>query len=387
MYVRHVRIVIFQTVSIELANSPNWDLGVPTSSVDATISGNANATIQSGTAAEGRRVFVRGGGTGGTLIVNGTLQSLWNGDGLAVGTATGHGTVQVIGGTINPTGSRDLELGATTAGYYGTVQIGDGSTSGTANFRNVSVTANAADLSLLDLQNGTLDVSSILSLGATDGTIDSVRMILGGTSTLNALNLNVGVTADTTSARLDVNGSGVTVTTGNMSLVNGSQINFNFADSGISTLTATKLWYGTTVDVNVNGTENVNPGSYELFVGTAGGTTNETLAFNISGFNSAYSTEVVKTIDGGTGTLAYTLNVNADTNAIPDSAILVEYVSNGVFYVSSTNLAVTGTNYLQASDNLVIGGWSNISHAVGVTSTNWPVAPAMTSEFFRILWQ
>ena len=74
---------------------------------------------------------------------------------------------------------------------------------------------------------------------------------------------------------------------GNMSLVNGSQINFNFDDSGISALTATKLWYGTTVEINVVGTENVELGSYDLFVGSTGGTVDGTLVFDVSGFNRA----------------------------------------------------------------------------------------------------
>ncbi len=79
----------------------------------------------------------------------------------------------------------------------------------------------------------------------------------------------------------------------------------------------------------------------------------------------------------GAGVLSLTV---VDTS---DPVILSSSVSNGMFYVSATNLSPIGTNYLQGSSDLVSGSWSNISHAVGVSSTNWLVTPLSSNEFFR----
>jgi hypothetical protein len=67
-----------------------------------------------------------------------------------------------------------------------------------------------------------------------------------------------------------------------------------------------------------------------------------------------------------------------------ETAVLsIEYAA-GFVTVGATNLTAGTINYLQYSDDLVGGSWSNLYSVSGVTETNWTISTEGSPVFYRV---
>jgi hypothetical protein len=315
---------VFNPASGNWDAAANWSLGsvpnVGTYGDPALINASKSAIIQSNTTAAVKRLFL-GNDSTGTLEVRGSITCANITDGILLGiynNGTGSGILNVNGGTIgSPTARSQLVLGhtATAVPSYnrGALNLYNGGTVYLSELQTHRGTNNVG-LSTLSVDGGTLDVSGSVFLGYQGGVVSNAQMTVSGAAVIKANALNIGRTDTPSGVRscgqLTLNGSdAVFALTNNFLFANSSQINLNFDSNGITPLSAPKFWYDGSVTVNVNGTLSVAPGVYDLFTGTTGGSTNNTLTFNISGFNPDYTVKAIKAFTNGV--LKYTLNITA----------------------------------------------------------------------------
>ncbi|QHI70797.1 hypothetical protein [Tichowtungia aerotolerans] len=299
----------------------NWTYGTPyaTDPDNAVIAAYKTCTIEEGTSAEANRIFI-GANSPGTLIVNGNLYTpsvfgidvgLWNN-----GLGDGQLTIE-NGGQIGFPNNRiaSIRLGGPTS-TKGRLQIGSATSPGTAYLNNLYVLTDTTSTgrSSINVENGLLDVLSAITVGYQAGTASNALMTVSGSSTISTALLKIGrndTSSDLhTSGRLTVTGSEPVFKLGSsLLLANSSVLDLNFDDNGIAPIIAPKFWYSNSATINITGTTNVLPGSYELITGTTGGSTGNSITFSISGFHNRYLTEIVESTNNGA--ISFSLNITA----------------------------------------------------------------------------
>ena len=370
----------------------NWSLGaVPdnagTYGNPVVINASKTCTIQPETVATMDRILL-GASAPGTLIVKGSLLYDW-GNGIQLGQwSAGTGILKILGGTVGTASAKKEMYVGSIDDDHGTFQLGDGTLGGTGTFSTVYVNSDTNGSSLVDLQSGTLD-ATVIRLGDVQGTADTVKMKVSGTADINLAQLLVGVSAEITSATLEINGGNASIDLSSyFTFANGSDINLNFDSAGIAAVTGTKFYYGNGgVDVNIAATEDVPGGTYDLFVGTAGGSGHGLDAINF----------VINTNSFGEGkTLELLYEYTVDTI----EAISLKVMDLQVPEIGDIDISVSGTNAvvsfdgasgftyaLQQKQDLASESWSNVVIGISGTGGTQNVSNGMSeaTAFYRVV--
>ena len=265
---------------------------------------SGTTTISTGT------LQVGNGGTTGTLgtgaVVNNATVTFNRSDGVTVGNPmTGTGRIVKMGtGTTILTGANSY--GGTTTISAGTLQVGNGGTTGTLGIGAVAV-ANTGTLSF--------NRSDAVTVGNVISGAGRVIQMGPGTTTFVAANTYSGTTTISAGV-LQVGSGGTTGTLGTGAVVNNGGLTFNrsntvtVANAISGTGTVTKAGTGTTIFTGANtysGTTTISTGTLQVGSGGTTGTLGTGAVVNNAGLTfSRSNTLTVGNSISGTGTVTKT---------------------------------------------------------------------------------